>query len=85
MTVDLFEIHDFLLFLNKSYPKINITARYDFASFTLCIQISPKFYHENVEYYSGQSSVFDTKTCISHINDAFTAYLAYLSHRGIKL
>ena len=83
--IDLFEIHNFITFLSNSYPTLSISVRYDFATFTLYIQISPKFYNKNVEYYSGQSSVSDTKTCISHINDAFTDYLAYLSNMRIKL
>lgn len=83
--VDLFAVHDFLMFLNNSYPTLKTTIRYDFATFTLYIQIEPKFYNESIEYYSGQSSVSDTKTCISHINDAFTAYLAYLSHMKVKV
>lgn len=83
--IDLFEVHAFVTFLNNSYPELSLSVRYDFATFILYIQISPKTYHENVEYYSGQSSVSDTKTCISHINDAFTAYLAYLSRMRIKV
>lgn len=83
--VDLFAVHDFLMFLNNSYSTLKTTVRYDPVTFTLYIQIEPKFYNENIEYYSGQCSVSDTKTCISHINDAFTAYLAYLSHMRVKL
>lgn len=83
--MDLFQVHDFVTFLNNSYPTLKLTVRYDFATFILYIQIEPKAYYKNVEYYSGQSSVSDTKTCISRINDAFTAYLAYLSHMKIKL
>lgn len=83
--IDLFKVHDYISYLNNSYPTLNISVRYDFVTFTLYIQISPKFYNENVEYYSGQSSVSDTKTCISHINDAFMSYLAYLTHMKVKL
>lgn len=83
--VDLFAVHDFVTYLSNSYPTLKISVRYDFATFTLYIQIEPKTYYKDVKYYSGQSSVSDTKTCISHINDAFVAYLAYLSHMRIKL
>lgn len=83
--VDLFKVHDYITYLNNSYPGLKISVRYDFATFTLYIQIEPRSYYKNVEYYSGQSSVSDTSTCISHISDAFSAYLAYLSHMRIKL
>ena len=88
--VDLFQAHYFVTFLNNSYPTLKLTVRYDFSTFILYIQIELKeyykeAYYKNVEYYSGQFLTSDTKECISHIDDIFTAYLAYLSHMRIKL
>lgn len=84
-TVDLFAINDFVRYLSNEYPTLKISVKYDYVYFILSIQIEPKFYHKNIEYYSVQATTYDTKECISRINDAFMTYLAYLSHMKVKL
>lgn len=83
--VDLFAINDFVRYLNKEYPELRLSVKYDFVFFTLSIQIEPRIYHKDIEYYSVQVTTYDTKDCISRINDAFLTYLAYLSHMKVKI
>lgn len=81
--VDLFAVNDFVRFLRKEYPEINISVKYDPVFFELHIQIDCMKIDYN--FRTVIAHVFDTKTAIDAISYHHIDFLACLSKKGVKL
>ena len=81
--VDLFALNEFIRFLKKEYPEIDISAKYDPLHFDLTIS----FYYANINYHflTVRNFIYDTKSAIGAICHYHTDFLAELSKKGVKL
>ena len=81
--IDLLAVNDFIRFLKKEYPEINVSVSYDMANFFLTINYEYKehYYH----YRTLRKFIYTTKEAIGAISYYHTDFLVSLSERGFKL
>lgn len=81
--VDLFAVNDFIMFLKKEYPEINVSVKYCPVHFELTIQLE---YKNHDDYFIAvRKFIYTTEEAIGAISYFHIDYLATLSKRGVKL
>lgn len=81
--IDLFAVNDFISFLKKEYPEINVNVKYDPINFELQIQFD--YMKTDYHYRTIRKFISNTKEAIGAICFYHTDFLACLSEKGVKL
>ena len=81
--IDLLAVNDFIRFLKKEYPEINVSVSYDVMNFLVTIQFD--FKNHDYHYRVLRKFIRSTEEAIGAISYYHTDFLVSLSERGVNL